>query len=1028
MGSGQSKRSAHLSESHRRWLEEQDSETISSLISAARKSQGAAKGAASYSTLSVNESQQQASDPYRPFIPVVVAPKQQQPQYQNGITHQNQKQNYTTTTTTQTQHGNSNSNNNNHAQMSQKLGRQEYDLNWQLGHSLNLGSPTGFSMRGTPQVNDKLPNINNGSALANQSQNNRRRIARPGGYHMVAPMAEQRGQLREAKLSSVVSNGAGGVTSTRATILSSANSNGELAGQAVQMLPYYVTEPDAMPYCLTGSCQNIGLTLGSLSTERSDQNVELNDADSNTSCNSDDDDHGVYSCNRLSDSNNFLAPKQAPYLEFFNTRYEKHQLNNPAKQQQGNNNNNHTITASNNINNNNNNVNYSNPHLNNNHASNAKQQQIYSYSSNLNIITGNNKQPTNHVHPRFQSQQNNNIKSPYREQYHQNHRSRDSNLSLNIHELDLYHQPYLQNQQLTHHQRAPKKPASKQQQHISKINNNNNNNITMTQQMTNINNCPQLTRSHLALGEQRRHQLNMTGLLPNSEQNSDLLVKWVLHCLDKLCANSGLVKYQFLRNLKDNNEDLFYMTLMQNVEILMPIVYTPVVGEACQNYSSLYDKQRGLFIGLKDSGSIERVLENCCQKDVRVIVVTDGERILGLGDLGANGMGICIGKLSLYTALAGVPPRNVLPVTLDTGTNNEQLLADPFYIGSRERRTRSSKYDELIDEFMRSVVNRWGRSCLIQFEDFGNANAFRLLQRYQPAYCTFNDDIQGTASVCLAGLLSASKMVNRPLLESRFLFYGAGEANLGTAKLLAMAMCEQGARLEEAKSRIWLVDSKGLVVSSRTDLSEHKRVYAQDIEKDIQKLDKSLEKLEDIVDFVKPSAIIGASAQGGAFNEHVCRSMAKANERPIIFALSNPTSKAECTAQQAYEWTQGKCVFASGSPFEPVDYDGKRHVTGQGNNAYIFPAVGLAAIAAHMHMIPEESFLVAAQALSELLSRADVAVGLVYPPLGRLRECTLKVAARLLEFFYSERLATFRPEPSDKLSFLRSLQYAPSLS
>lgn len=517
--------------------------------------------------------------------------------------------------------------------------------------------------------------------------------------------------------------------------------------------------------------------------------------------------------------------------------------------------------------------------------------------------------------------------------------------------------------------------------------------------------------------ERRKHGL--LGILPSAKQDQELQIRWVLNYLDEICANDDLTKYVFLRHLKDYNECLFYSALIQNVEKLMPLVYTPVVGLACQKFSSIFMRPRGLFISIEDLGRVSRILSSWPEKDVRVIVVTDGERILGLGDLGANGMGISIGKLSLYTALAGVPPKNVLPITLDVGTNNETLLADPFYIGLRQKRATGDKYEALLDEFMQACCRRWGPSCLIQFEDFGNRNAFRLLQTYRSRFCTFNDDIQGTASVCLSGLISACKLTDRRLSDCTFLFYGAGEANLGTANLLLMAIQEQASiDASEVRRRIWLVDSKGLVVSSRSDLNEHKRVYAQS--------GPHLTDLLDIVDLTKPTAIIGASAQRDAFNEAVCRRMAEINERPIIFALSNPTSKAECTAQQAYEWTQGKCVFASGSPFEPVVYNGQTYVTGQGNNAYIFPAVGLATIAAHLHSIPEDTFLVAAQALSDQLTSSDTSVGLVFPKLAKIRECTLNVAARLLEHFYSERLATYRPEPMDKLTFLKGIQYNPT--
>uniref|UniRef100_A0A6G1SC70 Malic enzyme n=1 Tax=Aceria tosichella TaxID=561515 RepID=A0A6G1SC70_9ACAR len=524
------------------------------------------------------------------------------------------------------------------------------------------------------------------------------------------------------------------------------------------------------------------------------------------------------------------------------------------------------------------------------------------------------------------------------------------------------------------------------------------------------------TERGLALDEGERKQRGLLGLLPAAIQDQELQARVVMSYIED--CQDELAKYVYLRNLKDFNENLFYYVLTRNVEKLMPLVYTPTVGLACQRFSQIYMRPRGLFVTANDAGRVAQVVGNWPERDVRVIVLTDGERILGLGDLGANGMGISIGKLSLYTALAGIAPQNVMPVTIDVGTNNETLLADPFYIGLRQKRVRGEKFDALIEEFMQACVKRWGRSCLIQFEDFANSTAFNLLERYRRDYCTFNDDIQGTASVSVSGLITAARLIGKRLSACSFLFYGAGEANLGTAHLLIMAMTDEGLTRDEAKRRIWLVDSKGLVVKSRADLNEHKREFAQD--------SNQIANLEEIIDLVKPVAMVGASAQGGSFNESICKKMAKYNERPIIFALSNPTSKAECTAAQAYEWTNGTCVFASGSPFEPVKFGEKTFVTGQGNNAYIFPGVGLAAIAAHTHIVPDEAFLVAARALSDQVTSEDTEVGLVYPSLTKIREVTLKVATRVLEYFYAERLATYRPEPSDKQQFLKSIQYDPS--
>lgn len=528
---------------------------------------------------------------------------------------------------------------------------------------------------------------------------------------------------------------------------------------------------------------------------------------------------------------------------------------------------------------------------------------------------------------------------------------------------------------------------------------------------------PAYCQRGLAFTEEERESYDLLGLLPAAYQDLDLQIKAVVNFLDQYCPDE-LSKYIYLRHLKDFNERLFYAAVGKHVQKLMPFVYTPTVGLACQKFSHIFMRPRGLFIRINDLGRVASLLSNWPERDVRAIVVTDGERILGLGDLGANGMGISIGKLSLYTALAGIPPRNVLPICIDVGTNNQSNLDDPLYIGLRHKRVAGSKYQQLIDEFMKAVVDRWGRSCLIQFEDFANWSAFSLLQRYRDHYCTFNDDIQGTAAVCLSGLISATKLTNKRLSDCTFLFYGAGEANIGTANLLVMALRDEGvATDQEAKRRIFLVDSKGLVVQSRTDLTEHKLHLAND--------GPQLTNLGEIIDFVRPAAIIGACAQGGAFNESICSKMAEINKQPIIFALSNPTSKAECTAEQAYRWTKGTCVYASGSPFDPVVYEGKTYITGQGNNVYIFPGVGLAAIAAHVHSIPEETFLVAAKALSDLVTSEDNAVGLVYPRLDRAVEVTLRLAVRVSEYFYAERLATYLPEPENKMQFFKSIQYDP---
>ncbi|XP_067134641.1 NADP-dependent malic enzyme-like [Centruroides vittatus] len=519
----------------------------------------------------------------------------------------------------------------------------------------------------------------------------------------------------------------------------------------------------------------------------------------------------------------------------------------------------------------------------------------------------------------------------------------------------------------------------------------------------------------LAYTGREREVLKLRGLLPPAVRSAELQVKAVLENLKGY--ENDLSRYLYLRQLQDDNERLFYRVLCEHTDLLMPIVYTPTVGLACLKYSVLFERPRGLYLSVHDSGHIYNILGNWPEKDVKAIVVTDGERILGLGDLGANGMGISVGKLALYTALAGIPPYLTLPVTLDVGTNNEGLLADPFYIGLKQKRVRGPEYDDFIEEFMEAVVKKFGRFCLIQFEDFGNSNAFRLLEKYKYHYCTFNDDIQGTASVAVAGIIASLKITGKKLSQNIFLFQGAGEAALGTADLLVMAMDQEGLSKDEAASRIWMIDSKGLIVKNRPSggVTAHKGKYAKECH--------PIQNLEEIVKFVKPTVLIGVSAQKGVFTPAVLKAMASMSDHPVVFALSNPTDKAECTAEEAYTYTEGKCVFASGSPFPPFTYQGKTYHPGQGNNAYIFPGMALAVTGCGVHHINDESFLVAAKALANQVTKEHISEGRVYPPLQSIRDVSLNIAAKLAQYFYVESMATYRPEPEDKVSFLKGKQY-----
>ncbi|XP_061632607.1 NADP-dependent malic enzyme isoform X2 [Phyllopteryx taeniolatus] len=436
-----------------------------------------------------------------------------------------------------------------------------------------------------------------------------------------------------------------------------------------------------------------------------------------------------------------------------------------------------------------------------------------------------------------------------------------------------------------------------------------------------------------------------------------------------------------------------------------------------KNYEMKKDElDRGLFITVHDRGHVASLLRNWPEKDIRAVCVTDGERILGLGDLGCNGMGIPVGKLALYTACGGVPPQQCLPVLLDVGTDNEALLQDPLYIGLRHKRVRGQAYDDLLDEFMKAVSERYGTGCLIQFEDFANVNAFRLLSKYRNMYCTFNDDIQGTAAVAVAGLLAALRITRSKMCDHTVVFQGAGEAAMGIAELITMAMEKEGLAKEDSLKKIWMVDSKGLIVKGRDHLTHEKERFAHE--------HPQMRNLEDVVRELKPTALIGVAAVAGAFTEQIIRDMASFNEHPIIFALSNPTSKAECTAEQCYTFTEGRGIFASGSPFDPVTLpEGRTLYPGQGNNAYIFPGVGLGVIACAVRHITEDVFLTAAKALADLVTEKDLSEGRLYPPLSSMREVSLMLAVKIIEYAYEHNIATLRPEPSDKEAYVRSLVF-----
>jgi len=512
--------------------------------------------------------------------------------------------------------------------------------------------------------------------------------------------------------------------------------------------------------------------------------------------------------------------------------------------------------------------------------------------------------------------------------------------------------------------------------------------------------------------EAERKALGLRGLLPphvhtQSEQKERFLTSFrrLVNPLDKFVA---------LNALHDRNENLFFRVLSEHIDEMQPLVYTPVVGQACQEFGRIFQRPRGMFIGINERGHIAEVLRNWPHK-AGIIVVTDGERILGLGDLGANGMGIPVGKLSLYTACAGIHPELCLPIKLDVGCNNDALRDDVFYVGLRQRRVTGAAYDEFVDEFMTAAQEVFP-GVVIQFEDFANHNAFRLLEKYRDRISSFNDDIQGTAAVALAGIFSALRVTGEKLTDQKVLFLGAGEAATGIANLVVSAMVAQGLSREEALHTCWLVDSQGLVVKSRQKLGHHKLTYAHE--------HAPVADFLSAIKALKPTAIIGVSAVGGTFTREVLEEMARLNERPIVFALSNPTSQAECTAEEAYRATGGRALFACGSPFDPVELNGQTFVPRQGNNSYIFPGVGLGAIVSRAQRITDDMFMTAAHKLAHLVTESDLAQGSLYPALPRIREVSAQIAAAVANVAHKGGYAGVS-KPRDVLQDVESRMYDP---
>jgi len=516
-----------------------------------------------------------------------------------------------------------------------------------------------------------------------------------------------------------------------------------------------------------------------------------------------------------------------------------------------------------------------------------------------------------------------------------------------------------------------------------------------------------------AFTQAERAANGLEGLLPAAVDTLELQMARVRMQLDSL--DSDLQKYLFLSDLQTRNQTLYFAVIMSDPATFMPLVYTPTVGEACQKFDHYFRAAKGMYLPITAKGRLKEILKNWPQKDVRFIVVTDGERILGLGDLGINGMGIPVGKLALYTAVAGIPPELTLPITLDVGTNNEDYLDDPLYLGLRQRRTRGAEYDSFIDEFVQAVQDLYPKCCL-QWEDFGNINAVPILARYRDKICTYNDDIQGTAAVALAGMYGSIRISGQKLTEQRVLFMGAGSAGTGIAELISEAMELEGLSIDQARARCWLFDVNGLVEDSRTDIADFQKPFAHK--------HAPCRSFVEAIESIKPTAIVGVSTVPKLFNQQVIEAMSRVNARPIIFPYSNPTSRSECTAEEAYRWSNGKAIFASGSPYDPVEFGGKRFIPGQGNNVYIFPALGMAVLATESTRVTEPMFIIAAKAVAAQVTQEQLDSGLIYPHQSQIFDASIRTATKVAEYIFDNGYAQV-PRPKDIEAHIRSIAYKP---
>ncbi len=515
--------------------------------------------------------------------------------------------------------------------------------------------------------------------------------------------------------------------------------------------------------------------------------------------------------------------------------------------------------------------------------------------------------------------------------------------------------------------------------------------------------CPLLNKG-TAFSEEERDELGLLGLLPPHIDSLDQQVSRAYEAYQRKTAD--LEKHIYLRNLQDTNETLFYRLLLDHLTEMMPIIYTPVVGAACQQFSEIYRRPRGLFISYAERDAIDVMLDNALQQNVEVIVVTDGERILGLGDQGAGGLGIPIGKLSLYTACGAIDPSTTLPIVLDVGTNNEERLKDPLYIGWRHERIKGQAYYDFVDRFVQAVKRKWPH-MLLQFEDFAQTHASPLLERYRDELCTFNDDIQGTAAVTAGTLLAAGKVTGARFCEQTVAFLGAGSAGCGIAEQLIKVMINEGLSETEARARFFMVDRPGLLHDGLDGLLPFQEKLAQPEDRVSAWGSNKIQgiTLMDVVNNAKPTVLVGVSGQPGLFTEKIVRKMASHTERPIIFPLSNPTSRVEATPSDLIAWTEGKALVTTGSPFDPVKYNGATFPIAQCNNSYIFPGMGLGILAAGARRVSDEMFMAASVALSESSPATHDPKASLLPPLSTVREVSTKIASAVATQAQAQGLA-----------------------